>query len=168
MPIGGRLSDRFGARPLVISGMALTTISALLLSNISAASGIATVMLPLALLGAGMGLFMMPLNTHLIQSAPQNLVGRVTSLTNAAQQVMMSFAIAILTTLSSTKMKDLMIETGKKKPDLELFASSFGYTFTILVGIAIIGGLLGIMLRRPKKSEDGSESNAEPIMVVSH
>jgi hypothetical protein len=65
-------------------------------------------------------------------------------------------------------MKDLMIETGKKKPDLELFASSFGYTFLILFGIAIVGGLLGIMLRKPKKSEDGSESNAEPIMVVSH
>jgi EmrB/QacA subfamily drug resistance transporter len=168
MPIGGKLSDRFGARPLVLAGMALTTISALLLSNISAESSIVTVMLPLALLGAGMGLFMMPLNTHLIQSAPQNLVGRVTSLTNAAQQVMMSFAIAVLMTISSTKMKDLMIETGKKKPDLELFASSFGYTFMILVGIAIVGGLLGIMLRRPKKSEDSSESNAEPIMVVSH
>ncbi len=168
MPIGGKLSDRFGARPLVLAGMALTTIAALLLSNISAESGISTVMLPLALLGAGMGLFMMPLNNHLIQSAPQNLVGRVTSLTNAAQQVMMSFAIAVLTTLSSTKMKDLMIETGKTKPDLELYASSFGYTFLVLVGIALVGGLLGIMIQKPKKSEDGSEGNAEAHMAVSH
>jgi EmrB/QacA subfamily drug resistance transporter len=166
MPIGGRLSDRFGARPLVVAGMALTTISALLLSNISADSGTAAVMLPLALLGAGMGLFMMPLNNHLIQSAPQNLVGRVTSLTNAAQQVMMSFAIAILTTLSATKMKDLMIETGKKTKDLELYASSFGYTFLILLGIAILGGLLGLMLQKPKKVEGETEGNAEiPIMV---
>ncbi|MEC0232365.1 MDR family MFS transporter [Paenibacillus alba] len=166
MPIGGKLSDRFGARPLVLAGMALTTISALLLSNISGNSGVGTVMLPLALLGAGMGLFMMPLNNHLIQSAPQNLVGRVTSLTNAAQQVMMSFAIAILMTIFTTKMKNVMIESGKQKPDIDLYASSFGYTFLILLGIAVVGGLLGLMLKKPQRAEGDSKDGAEiPIMV---
>lgn len=168
MPIGGKLSDRFGARPLVIAGMVLTTISALLLSNISGDSGVGTVMLPLTLLGAGMGLFMMPLNNHLIQSAPQNLVGRVTSLTNAAQQVMMSFAIAILMTIFSTKMKDLMVESGAQKPDVGLYASAFGHTFLILLGIAIVGGLLGFMLQKPKKVEGESENTAEIPMMVGH
>ena len=168
MPIGGKLSDRFGARPLVIAGMVLTTISALLLSNISGDSGVGTVMLPLTLLGAGMGLFMMPLNNHLIQSAPQNLVGRVTSLTNAAQQVMMSFAIAILMTIFSTKMKDLMVESGAQKPDVGLYASAFGHTFLILLGIAIVGGLLGLMLQKPKKVEGESENTAEIPMMVGH
>ncbi|RED64643.1 MDR family MFS transporter [Cohnella lupini] len=164
MPIGGKLSDRFGARPLVIGGMALTVIATLLLSNISGDSGVSAVMLPLALLGAGMGLFMMPLNNHLIQSAPQNLVGRVTSLTNAAQQVMMSFAVAILMTISSTKMQDLMIESGKQQPDVHLFASSFGYTFLILLGIALLGGILGFLLQKPKRQE-GLEGAEMPIMV---
>jgi EmrB/QacA subfamily drug resistance transporter len=167
MPIGGKLSDRFGARPLVIAGMTLTVLAALLLSNISGDSGISAVMLPLALLGAGMGLFMMPLNNHLIQSAPQNLVGRVTSLTNAAQQVMMSFAIAILMTISTTKMQDLMVESGKQKPDVDLFASSFGYTFLILLGIAVLGGVLGLMLQKPKKVE-GEEGSAEMPVMVGH
>ncbi|BBI31435.1 MDR family MFS transporter [Cohnella abietis] len=165
MPIGGKLSDRFGARPLVLAGMALTAIATLLLSNISGDSGIGSVMLPLALLGAGMGLFMMPLNNHLIQSAPQNLVGRVTSLTNAAQQVMMSFAIAILMTISSTKMNNLMAESGKTKPDVNLFASSFGYTFLILLGIAVVGGILGLMLTKPKKVEG---EHAEVPMMIGH
>ncbi|CAN7753464.1 MDR family MFS transporter [Paenibacillus sp. LjRoot153] len=168
MPIGGKLSDRFGARPLVIAGMVLTTISALLLSNISGDSGVGTVMLPLTLLGAGMGLFMMPLNNHLIQSAPQNLVGRVTSLTNAAQQVMMSFAIAILMTIFSTKFKDLMVESGAQKPDVGLYASAFGHTFLILLGIAIVGGLLGLMLQKPKKIEGESGNAAEVPMMVGH
>ncbi|MFC5469357.1 DHA2 family efflux MFS transporter permease subunit [Cohnella suwonensis] len=171
MPIGGKLSDKFGARPLVIAGMALTTVSALLLSNITATSGDIAVMLPLALLGAGMGLFMMPLNNHLIQSAPQNLVGRVTSLTNAAQQVMMSFAIAILTTLSATKLNDLkeeMAATGVQKSAPELFASSFGYTFLILVGIAIVGGVLGLMLNKPKKEEGQEGAGAEVPVFVGH
>ncbi|WP_256758655.1 MDR family MFS transporter [Cohnella sp. WQ 127256] len=168
MPIGGKLSDRFGARPLVIAGMALTTVAALLLSNISGDSGISSVMLPLGLLGAGMGLFMMPLNNHLIQSAPQNLVGRVTSLTNAAQQVMMSFAIAILMTISSTKMQNLMVEQGKQQPDVHLFASSFGYTFLILLGIAIVGGLLGLMLQKPKMVEGEHGSKTEIPVIIGH
>ncbi|QJD86671.1 MDR family MFS transporter [Cohnella herbarum] len=168
MPIGGKLSDRIGARPLVLAGMALTAVAALLLSNISGSSGIGSVMLPLALLGAGMGLFMMPLNTHLIQSAPQNLVGRVTSLTNAAQQVMMSFAVAILMTISSTKMQNLMVEGGKQKPDVDLYASSFGYTFLILLGIAIVGGLLGLMLQKPKRAEGESAGNTEVPIIVGH
>jgi EmrB/QacA subfamily drug resistance transporter len=167
MPIGGKLSDRFGARPLVIGGMVLTILAALLLSNISGDSGAASVMLPLALLGAGMGLFMMPLNNHLIQSAPQNLVGRVTSLTNAAQQVMMSFAIAILMTISSTKLKNLMGDPSNQGVDKKfLLADSFSYTFLILLGIGVIGGLLGFMLSKPKKIEGEESSGAEiPIMV---
>ena len=107
MPISGALFDKIGARPLVMAGMAIVTGSAYMLTQISAGDGISSLMIPLALLGAGMGLSMMPLNTHLIQASPQNLVGRVTSLTNAAQQVMTSFAVAGLITILASKMEDI-------------------------------------------------------------
>jgi len=164
LPIGGKLFDRFGVRPLVIAGMALASIATLLLSNISGDSGIGSVILPLALLGAGMGLFLLPLNNHLIQSAPPNLVGRVTSLTNAAQQVMMSFAIAILMTISTTKMLNVMITEGKQNPDVDLYASSFGYTFLIVLGIAIVGGILGLFLKKPEKAKGETEVQ----MMIGH
>lgn len=165
MPIGGRLSDRFGARPMVLSGMVLVVAAALLLSNMSANDGDIMVMLPLALLGAGMGLFMMPLNTHLIQSAPQNLVGRVTSLTNAFQQVVSSLAIAALTTISVNRMTDLTIEAQKQQPGLEEFTSAFNYTFFILMFIAIAGGVLGLLLSKPKVDPNAETPAEVPIMV---
>jgi len=165
MPIGGRLSDRFGARPMVLSGMVLVVAASLLLAYMHADDSLIMVMLPLALLGAGMGLFMMPLNTHLIQSAPQNLVGRVTSLTNAAQQVMSSLAIATLTTISGNKMKDLLVEAQKPTPGIEEWTSAFNYAFFILVFIAVAGLLLGIVLRKPKV-DPNAEPNAEPHMVI--
>jgi len=168
MPIGGKLSDRFGARPLVMIGMTITTVAAFLLSNISADDGKLAIMLPLGLLGAGMGMFMMPLNTHLIQSAPLNLVGRVTSLTNAAQQVMMSFAVAVLTTISTTRMQDLMVEQQKQAPDLPIFASAFGHTFFILIFVAVAGAALGIMIKKPAKAEGDSAANAEVPIIVGH
>lgn len=165
MPIGGRLSDRFGARPLVLSGMVLVVGAALLLAYMNADDGIIMVMLPLALLGAGMGLFMMPLNTHLIQSAPQNLVGRVTSLTNAAQQVVSSLAVATLTTISFNRMKDLTIEAQKQAPGIEEFTKAFNYTFFILMFIGIAGLLLGIVLRKPKV-DPNAEASGEVHMVI--
>src|SRR5215469_1455973 len=55
--------------------------------------------LPQVLMGSGMGSMMMALNTHVLNSAPRDLVGRVTSLTNALQNVVASLAIATWATL---------------------------------------------------------------------
>ncbi|MFC5528781.1 DHA2 family efflux MFS transporter permease subunit [Cohnella yongneupensis] len=167
MPIGGKLSDRFGARPLVVAGMAITMMSALMLSRLSAGDEIIMVMIPLAMLGAGMGLFMMPLNNHLIQSSPQNLVGRVTSLTNAAQQVMMAFAVAVLMTIYSTRFSNIMADQPQgTKPSLSNYTDAFGYTFFILVFVAILGGVLGLMLKKPKVAEGTEKGQADLHMMV--
>ncbi|MBB6731756.1 DHA2 family efflux MFS transporter permease subunit [Cohnella zeiphila] len=165
MPIGGRLSDRFGARPLVLAGMIFVIGATALLANLDANDGKIMVMIPLALLGAGMGLFMMPLNTHLIQSSPQNLVGRVTSLTNAAQQVVSSLAIATLTTLSTNKMKDLLISAHKQAPELKEWTTAFSYTFFILIFVGVAGAILGLLLSRPKV-DPNAEASAEIHMMV--
>jgi EmrB/QacA subfamily drug resistance transporter len=167
MPISGKLFDRIGARPLVISGMALLTIAAFMITRISAEDGISSLMLPLALIGAGMGLSMMPLNTHLIQSAPQNLVGRVTSLTNAAQQVMASFAIAGLATILTNRFTFHSKEAVKTP--LEMWASSYSETFVVLVIIAIIGMLMGFLLTKPKKlASDGESINQDEVPIMMH
>lgn len=155
MPIGGRLFDRLGARPVVITGLIFVTSATYLLSGISASDGSQALILPLALLGAGMGLSMMPLNTHIIQAAPEDIVSRVTSLTNAFQQVMMSFAVAGLSTILSSRMKVHL--TDGFQP-LHALSTSFGETFSVLMGIAIVGMVLSLMLRKPKNKEDGTDS----------
>lgn len=164
MPIGGRLSDRFGARPLVMVGMSLVTIAAYLLTLITAEDSAYQLILPLALLGAGMGLSMMPLNTYLIQSAPQNLVSRVTSLTNAAQQVMVSFAVSGLTTIMASRAKGYL-EQGVESP-LEVASSSFSDTFFVLVAIAAAGTILAVMLTKSNNASVSEEVSAEAKMMV--
>ncbi|QHW33510.1 DHA2 family efflux MFS transporter permease subunit [Paenibacillus rhizovicinus] len=161
MPIGGKLYDKIGARPLVFIGMLLVTVAAFILSKVDADSSMLMIMGPLTLLGAGMGLSMMPLNTHLMQSAPRELVGRVTSLTNAAQQVMTSFAVAGLSTILA---KRVTAHVAEGKEQLDAYATGFGDTFLILTFIAVFGAVLGLMLRRPAKVE-GAE-NAQPEMMM--
>ncbi|KAI7249783.1 hypothetical protein KC345_g11719, partial [Hortaea werneckii] len=120
---------------------------------VAAADGVSVLILPLALLGAGMGLSLMPLNTHLIQASPPKLVGRVTSLTNAAQQVMSSFAIAGLMTILTRKMKGFM--PGNGIPTLDTWTQAFSGTFMVLVYIAALGLILGFLLKKPAVLEEG-------------
>src|SRR5262249_50872470 len=90
MPFGGMLFDRIGARPLVFAGSLLMAIAAFILAQVSVSTTGWDLILPLGMYGVGMGLMLMPLNTHLINAAPRELVSRVTSLTNALQQVISS------------------------------------------------------------------------------
>src|ERR687886_607954 len=99
MPIGGRLFDRIGVRVPVILGLVLVTVSTWFLAQITATTTGEDLRWVLAMRGAGMGLMMMPLSTHILNSAPRNLVSRVTSLTSALQNVVGSLAIAGLATI---------------------------------------------------------------------
>ncbi|RAP77455.1 DHA2 family efflux MFS transporter permease subunit [Paenibacillus montanisoli] len=163
MPIGGKLYDKIGARPLVLIGMLLVTLAAFILSNVDADSGLMMIMGPLALLGAGMGLSMMPLNTHLMQSAPRDLVSRVTSLTNAAQQVMTSFAVAGLATILAKRMA---VYAPTAKSELAAYSLSFGDTFLVLTFISVFGALLGLLLKKPAKVEGEEDRQPEMMMHV--
>lgn len=164
MPIGGKLYDRLGARPLVVIGMLIVTSAAYIMSGVEAEDGVIMMMIPLALLGAGMGISMMPLNTHLIQSAPPSLVSRVTSLTNAAQQVMTSFAVAGLATIVTSRMKTYSADTTHSL--IESWAFSFGDTFLVLTCVAILGALIALLLRKPKQAAASSEKPGEMHMMI--
>jgi len=158
MPISGKLFDKIGARPLVMIGMSIVTVASFMLTRITAADGAFTLIVPLALLGMGMGISFMPLNTHLIQAAPQNLVGRVTALTSAAQQVMTSFSVAGLATILTSHI--IARTPPKTAPTLDIFTSSFADTFLVTVCIAIVGVLLAISLTKPKIVENLDEEIA--------
>ncbi|ACT01435.1 MDR family MFS transporter [Paenibacillus sp. JDR-2] len=166
MPIGGRLFDRIGARPLLVTGLSIVGVASFLLSNISADDGLSLILITSGLFGVGMGLSMMPMNTYLIQASPPSLVGRVTSLTSAAQQVMTSFAIAGLSTYLTTKIKDATVPG--KAPEIDALYHSYGETFLVVVGIAIAGVLLGLFLRKPVRAEGDEGSVVEAPMMMGH
>jgi EmrB/QacA subfamily drug resistance transporter len=148
MPIGGRLYDKIGARPLVLVGLTIVGVGAYLISLIDPSESAWSFLVPRAMLGMGMGLSFLALNTHLIQSAPSNLVSRVTSLTSAAQQVVTSFAVAGLTTLIVSR-TNLHVNAGEK-PIPDAMAHAFQDTYLVLAGIAVFGLLLAITLKRPQ------------------
>lgn len=181
MPLGGYLFDRIGVRWLVVIGLSLVSGAIFQYSNLDIHTGREDLLLPLIMAGSGMGLMMMPLNSHLINKTPRELVSRVTSLTSAMQQVISSLAIALLVTILTKRIAKLMAEANvppealanqsagsgaaQASPEqlqqlLALAVDAFDYTFGIMVFVAVTGALLGLLLRRGKKNS-GENTQAD-------
>ncbi|MCL5025866.1 MAG: DHA2 family efflux MFS transporter permease subunit [Chloroflexi bacterium] len=99
MPISGRLFDRIGPRPLVLAGIVIVAYSTWQLSFINLATGDAELRWILIMRGAGMGFMMMPAMTAAMNTVPQHLVARASSLTNVLRQLFGSFGTAIVATI---------------------------------------------------------------------
>jgi EmrB/QacA subfamily drug resistance transporter len=147
MPIGGRLFDQFGVRLPVISGMALVTLALWIMSGATVATTIVDLILPMAIWGAGMGLLIMPLNTHIINSAPVELVSRVTSLMAAVQAVVGTLAIASFATIVQTRTGTYLTAGSSIQPDVAM-ATAYSDTYRVAVLAAGVAIALGFLLRQ--------------------
>lgn len=164
MPIGGKLFDKFGARIVSVVGIGLIAAGLFYLSRIQADSGEGYVITATMIMGVGMGLSMMPVNTHVLKAAPRELVGRVTPLVSAAQQVVVSFAVAGLVSYMTTRIGDHMTESKGNLDAATL--SGFGDTFLLAGCIGAAGALLALTLRKPKVAEtDGADQVNAPVMM---
>lgn len=162
MPIGGRLYDRIGARPLALTGLTVISAALYMLSGISPDTQLVYVMICLGMLGAGMGISMMSINTHVLQSAPKHLVTRVTPLTTAAQQVMVSFAVAGISSYLTSNLTEQMKNLGQGDNPAVAITNAYGDTFLLLAGIACVGFVLSIILRKPKNKNE--VEHVEPVI----
>ncbi|MFD0710447.1 MDR family MFS transporter [Paenibacillus sp. GCM10027626] len=170
MPIGGKLFDKFGAKPLAMAGLTVITAALYMLSGITSDTANGQIILCLIMMGMGMGLSMMPLNTHVLNSAPRQLVSRVTPLTAAAQQIVVSFAIAGLTGYLTSRMTVHAADPEQAGNPLQVAVLSYGDTFLVASCIAVAGLLLTFLLRKPAaKPQAGPEQDAaESSMMMGH
>jgi EmrB/QacA subfamily drug resistance transporter len=160
MPIAGRLFDKVGARIPVMLGLAIVMVSFWMLSGLSAQTTVVDLIIPLAVMGGGMGMAMMPLGTHVLNSAPRNLVSRVTSLTGACQNVIGSLAIASFATLLQARYI-VNAHGGPVTPEAQ--ASSFGDVYGAAMFVVIAAGLMTITLRR-HSTPSGAHSAAPEVV----
>src|SRR5204862_4300806 len=74
-PIAGRLSDRIGPRPPMVTGLALTTVSLFLQTRITVSSGYTDLLPAFVLMGVGMALVMSPMSTAAMNAVPATKAG---------------------------------------------------------------------------------------------
>ncbi|KHF36854.1 Multidrug resistance protein stp [Paenibacillus sp. P1XP2] len=172
MPIGGKFFDKYGARPVSFVGLVIIAVTLFLLSGIHADTSLYVIMPLLGAMGFGMGLSMMPLNTHVLNAAPRQWVNRVTPLTSALQQVVVSFAVAGMTGYMTSRINHHVGAAGKGGNPLEATVLGFDDVFLLSAWMAVAGVALCLILRKPKEMIVGSgpegEGKPDPSLMIGH
>jgi EmrB/QacA subfamily drug resistance transporter len=144
--VTGRLFDKIGIRWIAVTGLSIAAVAEFMLSRITPDTGLGTIVFSIILLGTGLGCCMMPLNTNLMKVAPQHLVGRVTALSNALQQVVVSFAVAGLSTALTSRFNNF----AGSGSNTVIWSQAFHDTFLIVMTIAIVGAIISFFLHKQK------------------
>lgn len=95
----GWLTDRMGSRFLSSAGMAVITLSLVMLSRLNPASGFSDVLWPMMLMGLGLGIFQTPNNTTVMDSVPRKQFGMASGMLSLVRQAGQAMGIAMGSTI---------------------------------------------------------------------
>jgi len=145
-----RLSTRFGARTVLVAGLALILAALALLSRIPVGGHYLADMLPaLMVFGLGGGLTLPALVTLGMSGATQADAGLVSGLFNTSQQAGAAGGVALLSTVAAARTANL-----ERAHLAAAVALTHGYQLAFLLGAAMTGGalLLAVTVLRPAAS----------------
>ncbi|HEX6966658.1 MAG TPA: MFS transporter, partial [Gemmatimonadaceae bacterium] len=94
-PLSGALSDRIGSRLLSTGGMAILGVGLLLLARLGAESPLTAIIVALAVVGLGTGIFGSPNNSALMGSAPRDRQGIAAAMLATARNVGMVLGVGL-------------------------------------------------------------------------
>jgi EmrB/QacA subfamily drug resistance transporter len=103
-PISGRLSDAIGSRALTVGGMMLVAGSFFWLSRMREQPGYVTLLWPLLLNGAGMGLFTSPNNSAIMSGAPPQRSGTAAGALATSRNLGMALGIALAGAVTAARL----------------------------------------------------------------
>jgi len=95
-PISGRLTDRIGPRPLLVTGLTLTAIALLWQSFLKADSSYGFLVGAFMLMGLGIGMTMSPMSTAAMNSVDQTKAGVASGILSMSRMVGGTFGVAAL------------------------------------------------------------------------
>ena len=101
MPISGKLFDKYGARGLVLAGLAILTFTTIELSYLSLDTSFSSIVWILVIRGAGLGLAMITIQTYGMSKVPKNQISNASALSSTIRQVSGALGIAVLTSIMS-------------------------------------------------------------------
>jgi EmrB/QacA subfamily drug resistance transporter len=143
-----KILPRTGAKPLIVTGMALGLVAMLLLTRLSPSSDYVSGVLPsLLILGAGMGTIFAPAFGTATLGVPRNEAGVASAMVNTSQQVGGSVGTSLLSTLFASSAA-AFVRSHPHAANLQAASQVHGYTtaFWWSVGIFSIGLLVALFV----------------------
>jgi len=176
MPIASRLTDKLGARRIVVVGLSLVALGMLSLSQISDTTTLLQVELTLFVMGLGMGSTMMPAMSAALSSIERHAVARVTAGLNVLQRVGGSIGTALLAVVLSHQLAVAMpagqsatlhvghgIPAGAPGQVVPALGAAFGHTFMWSFALVICALIVALFIRR--SHVDTAATSAAHVIV---
>ncbi len=140
-PISGTLSDWIGTRIPAVLGMAILSGGLYLLSHLTGQSSIGAMMLALAVVGLGTGIFISPNNSALMGSAPKSRQGIAAGILATGRSFGMvlgaGISVAIFTTVKAYESSGI-ISSGSSI-QATAFYTALGASFLVVSIITLLG-----------------------------
>lgn len=136
-PISGTLSDRIGSRILATLGMGILACGLVWLAQLGAESSVVEIIMPLAVVGLGTGIFITPNNSALMGSAPRQRQGIAAGILATARNVGMVLGIGLAGAIFST------VQTVSSAPNA--LYQGIAASFIVAAGIAVVGALTSVV-----------------------
>ncbi|NEU31148.1 DHA2 family efflux MFS transporter permease subunit [bacterium LRH843] len=165
-PITGKLFDKYGARMLALTGLAITVVTTYLFSRLGIESGYYYIMMLYTVRMFGIAMVMMPVMTNGLNSLPMSSNPHGTAINNTLQQVSGAIGSALLMTIMTNRMEKIGAElaadakaTGNVPSEGIVNASMLAgihHAFFVSTWIAVIALVLAFFLKRVTPPESGS------------
>jgi EmrB/QacA subfamily drug resistance transporter len=154
--VSARLSARFGARAILLAGLALLVAAMTLLIGIPVQADYVTHLLPVMLLISGGGLVLPALATLGMSGAREDDAGLASGLFNTTQQVGMAIGVAVLSTMAASRTEHLLASGADSASAL---TGGYRLAFGISAGLLVVAFLVGLtVLRQPRVAEATEEA----------
>jgi EmrB/QacA subfamily drug resistance transporter len=129
-PLAGRLSDRVGPRPLMVSGLTLVAFALFLQTRITVDTGYGLLLPAFVLMGIGMALVMSPMSTAAMNSVAPEKAGVGSGILSMSRMVGATFGVAAIGALfqhlARNELADKLAGTGVTAAQREQLVHSLG------------------------------------------
>jgi EmrB/QacA subfamily drug resistance transporter len=158
-----KLVMRFGARTMVIAGMALVTAGLVLFTRAPVDGSYVEHVLPvMVLLGIGAGMCFPALMNIAMSGATQEDAGLASGLVNTTAQVGAALGLAVLATLSTSRSESLS-ETGRSTADA--LTGGYQLAFWVAAGLGLAALLVAVVVVKPEPKADQAEAETADAWV---
>ncbi|SFS56421.1 DHA2 family efflux MFS transporter permease subunit [Paenibacillus sp. 453mf] len=143
-PVTGKLYDRFGAKPLFITGLLFIIPSMWAVTDLSSDTSYMYLMIRTICLRIGLSFITMPLNTAGLNALPRHLGTHGSAVNNTVRQIAGAIGTAVVITIYTAQAARHSIEVQSQNPTASsefiatlssILGSSDAYYFMMVIGI---------------------------------
>jgi predicted MFS family arabinose efflux permease len=162
--VASRLVDRFTPKPVLVTGLFASAVGFVLLTRVTGLSDdyVSHVLPAIIVLGGGLGLSFVPITIAATNGVPANWSGLASGLLNTTQQVGGSLGLAILSSVSTSRVTSAL-NGGSPLPA----ALTHGFKGAFIAGAVLCGiALVVAAVLLPGRRRDPEKEDAETIALA--